>query len=351
MWSRGWVIWLVVAAVWTGAAQGRDFSPIPTRFSQTIDIPPRRQWNANDGYCGETSFISAGLYFGQYCSQFTARSLASPGVAQSSSLSQLLLGTNDVEAARRMRLEAVPFYSHTQRNTEEFFAWLESAFMRGHVVILGVFNNTRALDEDDRGSSIYDHIVPMLELGSRVRLDGEVRRSRPSDVITFSDNGLYGPIGDPPRRPMLYSYRLRTFPRTRSEANAPRGPIYSLRPSPENFAVAITGIVDLDGVTIPVRLTSSLDGEPEMINGSDTPPVPAPLTLTATVTIPDQTVAYTLYRYDDFAKVPAAGFNASADRAVQTWDIPAGSGPTFVTEIQTMSAATVVLRAVPQSAP
>jgi hypothetical protein len=344
-------MWLVVVAVWTAGAGARDFTPIPTRFSQTIDIPPRRQWNANSGYCGETSFISAGLYFGQYCSQFTARSLASPGVPQSLESSQLLLGINDVEAARKMRLEAVPFYSHTQHDTAEFFAWLESAFMRGHVVILGVFNNTRALDEDDRGSGLYDHIVPMLELGARIRLDAEVRRSRPSDVITFSDNGLYGPIGDPPRRPMRYSYRLRTFPRTRSAANARRGPIYSLRPSPENFAVAITGIVDLDGVTIPVRLTSSLDGEPEMTHGSDTPPAPIPLTLTATVTIPDQSVAYTLYRYDDFAQVPAAGFNASADRAVQTWEIPAGSGPTFTTTIDTMSDATVVLRAVPQSAP
>ncbi len=33
-----------------------------------LDIPPRFQWNANNGYCGEVSFISAGLYYGQYCS-------------------------------------------------------------------------------------------------------------------------------------------------------------------------------------------------------------------------------------------------------------------------------------------
>lgn len=33
-----------------------------------LDIPPRYQWNANNGYCGEVSFISVGLYYGQYCS-------------------------------------------------------------------------------------------------------------------------------------------------------------------------------------------------------------------------------------------------------------------------------------------
>ncbi len=44
-----------------------------------LDIPPRYQWNANNGYCGETSFISAGLYYGQYCSQWKARDIASPG--------------------------------------------------------------------------------------------------------------------------------------------------------------------------------------------------------------------------------------------------------------------------------
>jgi len=29
-----------------------------------LDIPPRYQWNANNGYCGEVAFISVGLYYG-----------------------------------------------------------------------------------------------------------------------------------------------------------------------------------------------------------------------------------------------------------------------------------------------
>jgi hypothetical protein len=338
---------LVSAAV----AQAREGSPIPTRFAQTIDIAPRRQWNGNDGYCGETSFISAGMYFGQYCSQFTARSIASPGVPQSNEDSQLLLGVNEIAAADRMRLEAVPFYRDTQRAVPEFLSWVKSNFVRGHVVIIGVYNNVRALEESPPGFSTYDHIVPILSFGSNTDLEDGADRSRPSDVITLSDNGLYGPVGEPPVYPMLYSYRLRDFPKTRAAANRRNGPVYALRNRPENYGVAITGIVDLDGVTIPVRLTSDRDGEPDIVNGSDVPPAPVPMTLTATVQIPDQRVAYNLYRYDDFAKVPASAFNASATRAAQSWVIPAQSGATFVVTIATQSDATVILRAVPQSAP
>ncbi len=348
-----WTLTVAVACLLacTAASSAREGSAIPTRFRQTIDMAPRRQWDANDGYCGETSFISAGMRFGQYTSQFTARGIASPGVPQSRAESQLLLGVNAMEAARRMRLEAVAFYHPTQRGVGEFLSWVKSNVLRGRVVILGVLNNVRALDETGRGHRTYDHIVPVLEFGSQVRLDADAGRARSSDVLTFSDNGLYGPIGAPPAYPFRFSYRLGRFPRSRAAANRPRGPIYSLRNRPFNYAVAITGIVDLDGVTIPVRLTSDLDGEPEMVDGSDVPPTPVPLTLRALVEIPDQSVAYTLYQYDDFEQVPAAGFNAAAARASRSWLIPAHSGPEFVTDIVTLSDATVVLRAVPQTAP
>lgn len=125
---------------------------------------------------------------------------------------------------------------------------------------------------------------------------------------------------------MLFTYRLGHFPKTRAAANRPRGPIYALSKVLPNYGVAITGIVDLDGVTTPLRLTSDLDGEPHMPDPSDVPPAPVPMTLTATGGIPDQSVAYNLYRYDDFAKVPASSFNAAADRAVETRVIPPGWG-------------------------
>lgn len=52
-------------------------TPTPKNFSVSNDIPPRLQWAANNGYCGEVSFANAGLYYGQYLSQFDIRDIAS----------------------------------------------------------------------------------------------------------------------------------------------------------------------------------------------------------------------------------------------------------------------------------
>ena len=85
------------------AAPNAPAAPAVPAVSYRVNnpIPPRTQWNANYGYCGETSFISAGLNYGQYLSQYDARAVASPNIRQSLPDSQLLLGVNDVAAAKR----------------------------------------------------------------------------------------------------------------------------------------------------------------------------------------------------------------------------------------------------------
>lgn len=322
--------------------------PAALPHRSTLDIPPRLQWNANYGYCGEVSFISAGLYFGQYCSQFTARSLASPGVNQADVDSQLLLGVNDVYAAGRMRLAAEPFYWPTQKSSHDFLAWVKNHIVEGVPVIIGLFNNVTRLGEEPPGDDEYDHIVPVLGVGSAKPFDAYGWLYLPADVIEFSDNGLYTGDGGPAYR---YESRFSTFLKNRRAADGPRAPVYSLKNLPNNYGIAITGVADLDGVTIPVRLTASINYEPELTDGSNSPPAPVPIDLTATVSIPDQSVAYKLYRYDNFQDVPATSFNASAAAAVQSWDIPANSGATFQVVHSTNTGATVVFRAVPADAP
>lgn len=325
---------------------------IPTTYTYDSHIPPRIQWNENNGYCGETCFISAGLNFGQYCSQFTARAVASPGANQTLSDSQLLLGVNDSAAALRMRLNASEFYYPTQRTTIQFLDWVKSETLLGHVVIIGVFNNGIILEEWTGrldGQPDYDHIVPVLKYGSGIPFAKEPDRVLPADVITISDNGLYGPFNNAYQ--FDYSFRIRGFTGSRSQANNPRGPVYLLKNKPQNYGIAIKGVLDLDGVTIPVKLAASLDHEPEITANSNVPPTPVPLTLTATVTIPDQNVAYNLYLYDSFDKVPVAGFNAAAANAASSWVIPAHSGATYTKEIATTTGATAVFRAVPVTAP
>ena len=85
-----------------GVGSGVDWSDVGQTLGPnavSLALPPRLQWEATDGYCGELSFAIAGLYFGQYLSQYDARALATPGVAQASAASQLLLDDNEAAAA------------------------------------------------------------------------------------------------------------------------------------------------------------------------------------------------------------------------------------------------------------
>jgi hypothetical protein len=337
------------------------------RFSSAV--VPRLQWNANSGYCGETSFICAGLAFGQYCSQWTARALASPGKPQYEPSSQLLLGTgNEVVAAQGMRLRASSFDGSATDNGHELIVWAKSRVVAGQVPVIGVFNNGIALQEwtgRDDGDPEYDHIVPVVGWASDSPLDEFATSYFAHDVITLSDNGLYGPTGSPARYPFLYFYEAAAFPGTRQQANNPDGvPIYMLKSSGVNYGVAIEGIIDEDGTCIPVRLTCDQNYEPdppEMPKDkvpvqspplspplADQPPAPIDIVLTATVDFPEPGVEYNVYMYDDFDNVPVQGFNGQASNASQVWKLSAGSDPIVV---NARSSDTVVFRAVPTTAP
>lgn len=306
-------------------------------------VTPRQQWNANFGYCGETSLISAGLAFGQYTSQWTARALASPRVPQWRESSQLLLGENDGAAARRMKLQAEPFDTGGERSTPAFLAWCKQAVQRGVVVILGVFNNVRRLGESLPGDPVYDHIVPVLGVTSRG--GGPYR---PDDRLSFSDNGLYS---EGKEVPFVFTASFAGFQGNRRQANAPDGPVYTLRDTPPNYGLAVEGVRDPEGVTLPVRLSTSLDGEglenQAVLRRS---PEPRPFTLTARVSIPDPTQAYVLYRYDAFDRVPLRNFNAAADQAAERWMIPPFSGSSVEVSVPAWTDDTVVFRAVPLTA-
>jgi len=343
---------LGVAALATSLvlAQGAQVEAAPyTWYERGTPMAPRLEWNANDGYCGEMSFISAGMLFGQYTSQWTARSLIAGDLPQWNPKAQLLLGVNDLRAARAMKLDAVRFDNARQRSTDEFLVWVKKRFLRGNAVIIGVLNNTTQLDEPGPGDAEYDHIVPVFGIGSQKPLNSSPNRFRPTDAITISDNGLHS-VG--PNYPYLYAYPFATFPRSRSAANDAAGPLYSLRDRPRSYGTAVTGIADPDGVTIPVRLTSDLNGEGAQDQPKLTsPPPPKPMTLTAHVRIPDQSRAYRVYLYDDFTAVPVRDFNARAGKAIQSWVIPAGSGASWTVTVASTTDRTRVFRAVPASAP
>ena len=75
------------------------------------------------------------FYYGQFCGQYTARSLASPGVNQANANSQLLLGVNDVSAAAAMHLAGVQWKGAS--TSSAFLLWIRSHVLMGHPVIIG----------------------------------------------------------------------------------------------------------------------------------------------------------------------------------------------------------------------
>jgi hypothetical protein len=347
-------MWILRFALLSMAASAAMQSPAVARkaLPYFIDnpIPPRLQWNENWGYCGEVSLISAGLYYGQYISQYDARALASPGVDQSQYSSQLLLGVNDQVAAASMHLNAVEWNTQAETSTQEFVAWLKKNVTAGYPVAIGVFVNEYLFygnSNPQAGSSTYDHIVPVTGIASHHPLANG--RYHPSDTVTFNDNGEWSNNGAPP---YVFTYKAGPFQNDRAGANAPTGAIYSLPDTGRNYGIAVTGVMDTYHDTMPVQVATSVnDEEPEIQNGSNARPAPNPVTLTVTVSGLTPGVAYTLYRYTSFDAVPNDHFNANAGNAYESWPITIGSGSSaFVTET-IMSDEMGIYRAVPVSAP
>lgn len=322
-----------------------------TTYTAGSRLPPRIQWNANYGYCGETAFVSAGLYYGQYISQYDARAIASKNARQSLESSQLLLGVNDVAAAKAMHLNATAFNTAKQPTSTAFLTWVKSNVVAGSPVVIGVFANQSRFYGTvnlNAGDTEYDHIVAVTGITSTRSLTGPTTYYA-DDVLTFNDGGLWtGTNGQPQNS---FSYPFGTFATTRQRANSKTGAVYSLK-SGADYGIAITGIIDLNRDTVPVRLTTSVNAEtPTMIDGSNTRPAAKPVTLTITVSSLKPGTTYNLYRYSSMANVPDSTFNASAAKAAQKWTITISSGSTY-TMTQTINSNEIaVYRAVPAGAP
>ena len=321
-------------------------------YSSANQLPPRIQWNANYGYCGEVSLISAGLYYGQYISQYDARAIASKNARQNLESSQLLLGVNDVATAKAMHLSATAFNTAQQPNSTAFLTWVKSNVTAGSPVVIGVFQNQSrfyGLRNLNAGDAKYDHIVTVTGITSKYALTGTTKYYA-DDVLTFNDHGLWTktPNGQPQN---AFSYSFGTFATTRQRANATAGPVYSLK-SGADYGIAITGIIDVNRETVPVRLTTSTNAEtPAMIRGSNTRPAANPVTLTITVSNLKPGTTYNLYRYNTMANVPDSKFNANATKAAQKWTIKITSGTTYTMTQTIKSNENAVYRAVPVGAP
>ena len=322
-------------------------TPAPAHYLR-LELPARQQWEGNHGYCGEICLISAGLYYGQYASQYTVRALASPEVAQTAEESQLLLGVNDAYAAAALRLGYLTWDSEAGKSVQDFLVWIKQCVARGYPVAIGVYMNERICSGElapTAGDPDYDHIVPVLGIGSHQPFArGDYLAD---DTLIFSDNGLWCPDGTRPA--YRFEVPFAAFPASRRAANAGSA-IYSLNSS-INYGIAFTGVADRAGDTVAVRVQTDRLAEPPIVDGTGARPRPVPLQLTVTLAGLQPGVEYRLYRYDSFAAVPDSGFNAAAAAAVRTWTVKLAAGSTYVLRDSCESCDTAIYRAVRAAAP
>jgi hypothetical protein len=311
-------------------------------------MPYRLQWRQNLGYCGEVSLISAGLYYGQYLSQYDVRALITYDGSQTGG--QLLIGENDTDAADLMHLEYEEWDTDSQETTDEFLVWIKQQIVAGYPTIIGLFaNQYRFYESTDplAGDTDYDHIVPVIDVSSNHPLSSPTYYG--DDSLGFSDNGLWKT-----QTPPIYyfNYAFAPFQTNREEANAPSGPVYSLNNNATNYGIAITGIKDLNGDTVPVRIETYTNYEkPDIVEHSNTRPLPITLVLTITISELELNVPYILYRYDDLDLVPDSEFNANAANAYESWSILSRHHSTYILTEIIRSNETAVYRCVKASAP
>ena len=329
-------------------AASDDTGAPPSDNEADLGIAPRFQWSANYGYCGETSFVSGALHYGAYLSQYDARAYASEGMDQRLEESQLLVGVNADVAADRLHLEST---SWSDAGAEDFLSWVKENVVQGNPVIIGVYTNAWLFDDDPdpwAGSDEYDHVVPVMSVGSDVSLTDTDYHD--DDTITFSDNGLLG--DDTPEGSEYYfRYSFADFPMTRNEANDPDAPWYALASEAADYGIAITGVIDAAGDTLPVQVETSVNyEEPAMEDGSSARPSSSPVTLTVQVSGLSPGTDYVLYRYDNVDVVPNSAFNSHASAAARSWPVRIDAGSTFSVTETIDSSDVAVYRAVRASA-
>lgn len=307
------------------------------------DEAPRYQWDANNGYCGETSFATAGLDNGDYISQYDARQYAT-----GSQDDQLLLGDgSDAKLAAAMHLK-MNEWNTDGGNTKDFLAWIKKELDAGCKVMIGLYTNENTFygnTNPNAGQPDYDHIVTVTGISN--------------GRIYFCDNGLYGNSASS-GTPYEYSYPISAFEGTRQQANTPfANPdpsiprnLYTLPDGDQNnYGVAIQGVQGSDE-TLPIHLLTNVNNEPNEIGKSNERPPATPVTLTGCITGLTPGKVYKIYVYDKFGKdaIPDSDFNKNSHMAAQCITFIA-TGSSYVFTNQIMSSDQIAYRVVPADGP
>ncbi len=286
--------------------------------SVQLDIPPRLQWDNNNGYCGECSIQQIALYYGAYISQYRAREIIDPTQHQ-----DIWVPENSGPVFDALRLNYVAWNSgQATPQYQSYLVWVKSQLQQKHPVIMDVFAQSDSYEVD---TNDYDHIVPVTGFTS---IDTNCYHA--GDTIVFNDNYSSTPI-------------IRAFA-TLDDTHDMRGNGAVFKfclPREIDYGCAVTGIKDGLGTALPVSLKVDQWNEPNISRGW------AAVPLTATIQVSSLTAGttYVLLRYNDYHNVPTNNYLTSAFDNVTRF-VATNSTQTMSDHFR--SDATVIYRCVPE---
>lgn len=268
-------------------ASAADLPPgFTTRASDEVllDIPARKMWGWDEGhgYCGETSFQSALLYYGNYVTQEKVR--------YADGNKELLIGVHDEKAAKNLLLtyEAFDFEEEDNPHATTFLDFVMKHVRAGAPVVAGWFLKKNNGDED------YDHIMPIV--GFKGSNNGSKRSPPTSAAITYND--LYVTSA---HSVVAGSDAFKT--RKQCTTKSPRQPYSYCLPVEANYGIALTGNVDPEGMLYRTILRADKVSEPDWGAEDGLDETPEQQTFAATVyglTVGEE---YSLLRFDSVSSL------------------------------------------------
>ena len=189
----------------------------PKAVSRILAIPARRQWNDNEGYCGETCIQACAMYYGAYVSQYRARAMIHADQRHEVVISE----NGDVVSEPRLTCQRWDSDRQPRPQYKAYLAWTKRQLRDGHPVIGTAYMQ----DESDPD---YDHILPFIGF----RSSHDAANYYDDDKLVFHDNYARSRFIRP----------FSTMHATRSAAD--EGSYAYYIPRNVDYGCAITGIVD-----------------------------------------------------------------------------------------------------------
>jgi hypothetical protein len=250
----------------------------PRQITKVLEIPPRRQWDDNEGYCGETCIQAFAMYYGTYVSQYQVRAMIN-----SDQRHELVICQNEDVVLKNLRLtyQQWDYEKQPTPQCKNYLAWVKRQLSAGHPVIGTAYMKGES-DPD------YDHILPFIGFQSV----HDASSYHDNDLLIFYDNYDHSRFTRP----------FRTLPAIRQEVA--KGAFAYYIPQDDDYGCAVTGIADRGHETAPVRLSVDRWDEPDVVAGEKAVVMHANLTVSSLA----QGKSYSLLRYDDYHKVPDTAF-------------------------------------------